>query len=75
MKITKHLDSDMQHVNGAEVELIRVVSKVEPGFDEEVLPMVYVRLKENFCGDTEEERTLLVWPDELDTPIDELLKG
>lgn len=70
MRITNHLDSDKQHLNGVEVELVRIVREPEHGFDEEVLPMVYVRLIET-GGEAKEDSVLLLFPDELDTPIDQ----
>ena len=46
MIITNFLDSDRQELNGEAVELIRTVTEPEPepGFDDEVLPMTYVKV-------------------------------
>ncbi|HMZ57082.1 MAG TPA: hypothetical protein PK589_18530 [Nitrospira sp.] len=44
MIITNFLDSDRQELNGEAVELIRTVTEPEPEFDEEVLPMMYVKV-------------------------------
>lgn len=44
MIITNFLDSDRQELNGEAVELIRTVTEPEPGFDGEVLPMMYVKV-------------------------------
>ena len=60
--IQGHLDSDKQHLNDLVVELVRVVRDPEPEFDEEALPMAYVR-----AFNTNE--VLLVFPEELDRPL------
>ena len=44
MIITNFLDSDRQELNGEAVELIRTVTEPEPEFDDEVLPMTYVKV-------------------------------
>ena len=57
--IKTHFDSDKQHLNGREGVIERIVQEREPGFDPEVLPMIYVR-----TVDTNEQ--LLVFPEELE---------
>jgi hypothetical protein len=57
MKIIAH-DSDRRDLIGQEVTIHRIVTEPEPGFDAEVLPMVYVT--------TAYGETVLCFFDELD---------
>lgn len=57
MKIIS-FDSDRPELIGQEIEFVRMC-RTEDGFDEEVLPMMFVKVKS-----TGEQ--LAVWPDEVE---------
>jgi len=64
-RISHHLDSDKQHLNGKEVTIARVLcpatitDEEAKDFDNEALPMLYVNLVET-------GERLTVWPEELE---------